>query len=1286
MNRFSDEKLEKLINNLDDIIISNDSVKTTSSEQNKEIIDEIKNENFNKKTQNQYEILQNDAKNSQNLENNDVVELTDTGEKKKEVKWSDEQNEVIDERDKNLLVSASAGSGKTAVMTQRIVNLVYKDRIPILNFLVVTFTHASAMEMKSRIIKKLQEIPQDDFVLEQIDNVATSDISNFHSFYSRLISTYFYEVDTDPTYHIIDDSESNFLKQKAMTKLFEKKQKENDEVFYNVLDMLQVNRSDSGFKNIILELKNYLDTHVDGEKWLYSKLDESYNLNLKDNICANYILKYVCVNAENFSKQSSEFAQKAFEFGCEKYYNYFNDIASSLSAISFSKDFMTNAKNTFEIKIPTIPTITDEKHKFLVNEAKELQASVKNYLSKAKKYFVSTDENEIKNGLVNARKLIENVYKLTKEYSEIYMSLKKDINGLDFNDLERFAYKLLQNDAIRQSLKDKYRYIFVDEYQDVNEIQEKIISMISRDNNRFMVGDLKQNIYAFRLCDPEFFIEKYKQYSGEPNSRVIKLNKNFRSNKYILKFVDKIFSGKMTEKFGGIDYATESIFTAGDSNPDNDKSVYLCYIDTDSEKKKNKEEISNEVYSVKKHNIQTEDLSSKAIVAEAKVVANKIAEIRCECEKNNTEFNYSDFAVLVSARNKEISTFADELKNYSIPVSSDGKINLLEKTYIQEIINFARFVTNSYDDFVLFKVLKSKLFNFSDSEIVKLRKINIRSKFFETIEFLDELEDENLKEKLKKFIQAKVKYKKLAQVMKIKDFVKLVVDEFKLENINYMTDDGEIAIEHINKFISVLPDVSVNEFLIGYSSFAIIIENECGGNNVSIMTIHKSKGIEFKYVFIIDLFREINYKDSVTGKFTFNKDYGVSAYSYDTNSRVISSTIVRETIGIFERKKIAEEQQRLLYVALTRAKNKLFVICSAEGKKLTNKFPPIPAKYSEWFYDVILEQLKLEKENQNSKVETEKESDDNYIIFEHYFIDDFIQDTKKNKKQLLFTEIKVERPQEFAYKYSKSVSAQLKSSISKILKQREMALADANQVLQENVESDYENEIDDVFEKFDSINDDSKFDDKQINNSNSENENLQELSPKDSSENVNFSSEENRNYFAERGTAYHKVLQNIDFSNLENLDYQCEKIKEKFAKNDNDDTIKYVNFNKIKRLLSNDIFKTLKNYNVLKEREFFAKVPLAVVQDFDFSTNLCSDFDSYDTEDEIIMQGAIDLLAVGDNDLIVIDYKTGKFSEEKMEKYKFQLNFYASICKRYFKEKTIKKYICFIDEEKIVEF
>ena len=120
--------------------------------------------------------------------------------------------------------------------------------------------------------------------------------------------------------------------------------------------------------------------------------------------------------------------------------------------------------------------------------------------------------------------------------------------------------------------------------------------------------------------------------------------------------------------------------------------------------------------------------------------------------------------------------------------------------------------------------------------------------------------------------------------------------------------------------------------------------------------------------------------------------------------------------------------------------------------------------------------------------------------------------------------------------------------------------------------------------------------------------------------------------------------------------------------------------------MSNDIFKTLKNYNVLKEREFFAKVPLAVVQDFDFSTNLCSDFDSYDTEDEIIMQGAIDLLAVGDNDLIVIDYKTGKFSEEKMEKYKFQLNFYASICKRYFKEKTIKKYICFIDEEKIVEF
>ena len=1159
---------------------------------------------------------------------NNQGEIIDKSTHQNSTKWTAEQQQVLDisNHDKNMLVSASAGSGKTAVMTQRIVNLVYKLKIPISNFLVVTFTNASAQEMKLRIIKKLKELPQDDFILEQIDSVSTSDISDLHSFYSRLISTYFYEVEIDPSYHIIDEVESYYLKTKAVNNLFERKEKGNDEQYYKIFDCFQQKRNDNKLKQIIFKFKEYLDSHIDGEQWFFETLDKSYSNNLSDNICAKFIVDFVSDMAGDFAKQADDFANKSLEFGADKLYDYFTNIASNLRVFSKDKTYLANAENALDFSLARFPIIKEE-HKFLSDEAHLIHKQIKTGTARFKEYFISSNESELVSSIENSKQLLVSLYNLVKEYSVIYSGLKRDINGLDFNDLEKFAYKILLNQSICKALLSKYKYIFVDEYQDVNGLQEKIISMISAENNRFMVGDLKQSIYGFRLCDPEIFLEKYSQYNIDEKSLVVKLNKNFRSDKKILKFVDKIFSGRMTEKFGGIDYAKESIFSAGDDNLDLANSVNLCYIDTSNDTKK--PIISGEVYSVKNH-INEDDEETVAICAEAKYVANKISEIKADALAKGKKVLNSDFAVLVFTRGVKILEFIETLKSLGVPVSSDEKNNLMEKSYIQEIVNFVKFVINSRDDYLLFKVLKSRLFNFSDDEIIKIRKLTNKLSFFETIKLFEFLEDETLKQKITDFNNQIIKYKNIALMMNIKDFVKLIVDDFKLENINLLRADGETLNEHTQKFISALPSVSVTEFLINYDQFELEVQNECGGDTVQIMTVHKSKGIEFKYVFVINTSKEINY-ESASGKVLFNKNFGVGIKEFNTELRVEKPTIPLSAIMLYEKRKIAEEQQRLLYVALTRAKEKLFVICSAKEKELTMDFPTIPSKYIDWFKPIIYEKLN-------------GESYDFEMNFEHYKLDEFLGKGIIKPKQMLFEDIETEKLEEFSYKHTSSVNIQLKNSISKILKLKnqndnkdniyEAKKQETNTKLSDNDSFD----IDDVYE-------------------------LQEI--KLSDDRINLKN----NYYAERGTAYHKVFESVDFSNLENIDAQLNEIFQKQAELQSEFN-SLVNIDVVKEVLKQPIFSELKNYKVFKEREFFATSSSSIIDE--------------NSNDNIMMQGVIDLFAIGEKDLIVLDYKTGKFSQDKFNDYKFQLDFYSSICERYFPDKKIRKMICFIDENRVI--
>lgn len=1095
--------------------------------------------------------------------------------------WTKEQQAIFDCQDKNILVSASAGSGKTTVMIQKIIDLVLRenDRTPISNFLVVTFTKASAVDMKSKLIEAFSKHQDDEFCLSQIDEVETSDISNLHSFCSRLISTYFYELNVDPSFQVLDGAVSSFLQDKALDRLFEKKERVGDVKFLKLFDIFQRKRQNKPLKNIIKKLNNFLNASLDGKKWFEETLASSYSLDLSHNECARLINFYVSKQTNELAQETEEFAKDCFEIGQDKLYDYFMEVSGQLATVNSHNSFEVNAKNIFEIRLPTAPRLASTVVIKPISDA--LRTKIRKQLENLQKNFISDDIEYLQKGLSETREVVKALFDLVQEFNEIYDEMKHEINALDFNDLEKKALIILKNPQIVEALRKKYRYVFVDEYQDINSVQEEIISIVAGLNNRFMVGDIKQSIYRFRLCDPDIFLDKYENYAKKnQHSELFKLNCNFRSDKKILKFVDLVFSGVMTEDFGGVDYKKDAQFVPGENNLDKENSVNLFYVDTSRQKAKLQS--PRGIYSVKNHQ-QTELEDEEKGVIEARLVAETIAGIIEDVGINN--FNYGDVAVLVGSRNAMVQKFIETLKSFGVKVSSDEKFNLIDKGYIQEILSFVKLACNKNDDITLFKVMKSRLFNFNDDELVKIRLVDKKIRFYECLEHVDALSDEELRLKLEYFKEKLVLFSKFAGVLSIKQFCEKIVEDFALYQINDASEEFVNASYNIDLMIEALPETDVFDFVLNYENFSLEIENECGGDTVSVMTIHKSKGIEFKYVFLINTTNEFNF-ESTYESVICNKNYGVGIDYFDIVKRTQMPTIASSGIKLLEKRKLVEEQQRVLYVALTRAKEKLYVICSKEKDKLSAIAIEHKKCFADWFEPMIVNELR---------------GIHNPLINFVEFKSDDLSDVRCNEKKAFFLKDEdVEEPEWFNYQYGDAKQFKLKTSISKII-------AD-----------------DRVEETF-----------------------------------VGSGSSANR------GTLYHEFLQKIDFKNG-SINDSIEEVAKDFKETE-------INLELIKNLLSLPIFAEISRAkHILKEREFYAK----------FSTDKIKQSNA---SGEFVLQGIIDLVAVFDDYLIVLDYKTGKMNEEKEKDYSFQLQTYSEIAEKVYGKKVARKVLCLIDEQKIIE-
>lgn len=939
-----------------------------------------------------------------------------------QVNWTPSQRDIINARGQNLLVSAGAGSGKTTVMIERIANLILdKDKpTPISKFLIISFTKASASDMKNKLIKKLSEIPTTPYVLEQLDDVLTSDVSNLHSFCARLLKSYFYEVGLDPTFMVLDETQSTALKEKAIAKLFSQKTASGDSEFYELIDIFAKKRKDTGLKDIIFKIHSFMCSLPNKDDWFEQTINTLYDDDLNTNTSAKIINAHMVAESQRIIKEIGEMREECQKAGSQKLVENLNCLESRVLNIRKDQGYWENARRivSFE-RIPNI-SIESKDLEWLKIKVQNFKKTITKRIEKLQEYAVVSDLENVQINLQKTQKIVYMLYKLEKEFVEIFDAMKKEKGGLDFNDLEENTLKVLSNPVILDEIKNKYEYIMVDEYQDINSVQEKILTLLSKDDNRFMVGDVKQSIYRFRLCDPQIFLDKYNKYKNDVSAgTLIRLNENFRSKKTILDFVNAIFIKTMTNDFGGVDYGADAMLVAGSEGQKDEKTRAGILIADTSVSKKQKQDVFD-VYSVKDDD-QSAMLEIKGR-AEGILIADKIATLMTnEWVKDGgtlRRLDFSDITILVPSRTAYLDKIVDTLRAKGIPVSTDVESDCFEDDYVFGLKSFLEVIACQKVDYSLFGALKSKVFDFSANELSEICYGKDTKKFF--YENLLEVEENDLvcektKEKVKNFVNLVNVYREKAKFLSAKDILKQIIKQTNLMPKICFEEESNKTKQKLSKFMATLGNKTVFEYLHDSSISEIKSEAVFEPNAVKVMTIHKSKGLEFKVVFLAMSAREFNL-EGVKSNILISKDIGIGADYYDKVHRYRVPTIAKQAVKLLEARKTLEEQQRLLYVALTRATVFLYVVASTGVDKIKQAMPASPMcfldfmghmisdseKYANCLYNVeITDAYDLVKYDSEKEIvpvvlqNQEIDQDDFDILNKKYEFEDDIQTSMK---------------------------------------------------------------------------------------------------------------------------------------------------------------------------------------------------------------------------------------------------------------------------------------------------
>ena len=1188
--------------------------------------------------------------------------------------WTKEQQDAIYKKDSNILVAAAAGSGKTAVLVERIIQKILNDGVDIDKLLVVTFTNAAASEMRERVLeaiyKKLDEEPENENLQRQVVLLGKSNICTIHSFCLDVIKNNFFEIDLSANFRIAQEEEIELLKQEVLENVFEKLYEEENKEFAKLVNTYTGYRGDEPLKEIVLNIYRFMQSSPFPKEWLLEKVrmfEEKLDSDFAKSAWGEILIK-------NLSEEIIDAVNslKVIRNKLEKYYElekYKLTIESDIEVFKALYDAMQKSWDDAydfakEMKLKSWPIdkkiVMDAK-----DEAKNARDTVKNKLMKIIKETLIYNSEAAYRDILEMHEILDILKDVIFDFDEEFMKKKRERNIIDFNDIEHYALKILvkkdengnySGTDVAKKYREKFEEIAIDEYQDSNQVQEYILKAVSRGNNLFMVGDVKQSIYKFRQACPELFLEKYDRYdlNGNENGLKIQLFKNFRSRENVLEITNEVFKTIMSKALGDIDYTSEEYLNLGASFEENENSLDIAELDIIDLKeddsimawKDDEEEESNEELDSFVNQLEKEQIEAKFVVKRIKELINSKVQVK-DKKLGYRDITYKDIVILLRSTSKLAQVYEKELINADIPVFSDSSNEYLDTIEIQTIISLLKILDNPIDDISLVSVLRSEIGTFDDNEIVEIRLCKKDCSFYDSLLIAKESLSGELKEKVNKFLDNLNLWRKESEYLSLAELIWKIYTDTGFYNYVGLMPNGLLRQANLKMLFERAKEYEKTSFK-GLFNFIMFVERLKTGNSdmssakiigenenvVRIMSIHKSKGLEFPIVFLCSTSKKINMQD-LNSNLLLHQKLGLGPQYINYEKMIEYSTSAKDAIKIITKEEAISEEMRILYVALTRAKEKLIITGTSkdhlkeiEKKKeilkvynsKNGKLNPIILKkyisYLDWIELVLLnsEEMKsLINVNEYSKKDIFTNEEEKEVLIKEEFDFDKEIDFEKYQNEFLWD-----------YKHKIASKLPIKSTVSKI---KEM-----------------QNDGIDFLE----------LTGKDIG--------IAEIVP-------NFMESEERISASRKGTLMHLFLQKLDLKRSYSSE-ELENLKQELiAKNIIlKEEANSINLTKIKNFLNSSLAQMLSSASIIeKEKAFCIKIKAKEV--FEEAT-----------EEEILVQGIIDLYAIlEDGKVLLVDYKTDYvnqgFENELIKKYQNQLKIYSKALEEALDKKVEKVYI-----------
>jgi len=878
------------------------------------------------------------------------------------MKWTNEQQKVIDLRNRNILVSAAAGSGKTAVLVERIIKMVTDKVHPvdIDHLLIVTFTSAAAGEMRERIgnaiEKRLLEDKDDMHLQKQMTLIHSAQITTMHSFCLSIIRNYFNEIDLDPGFRIGDEAELRLMKSDVLSEVLESRYEEAEPNFLHFVESYATGKSDSGLEDMVLKLYDFSMSHPLPNEWLL-KMKKAFCVETIEELTNSLWMKELLSYTRRMAEGALTDNEKAMAL-CEEGngpYMYIDALASDrtfLEKFAACKDYqefesIIQSMDWMRLSTKKDPTVDVGKREL----AKELRNRVKGNIQDIKNQFFFQELDESLSDMKKVKPVVEALVTLALDFADAFAVKKAEKNILDFNDLEHFALKILikneEPTPVAIELRDYYEEILVDEYQDTNFVQETLVSSISKEKcgqpNRFMVGDVKQSIYKFRLARPELFIKKYNKYTTEDSKEQrIDLHQNFRSRGSVLESINRVFELIMHRSLGNIEYDKDAALNHGADFPEIQDGMTggkteVLLLD-------GKEEASD---------------SFSAKEKEAEAIATRIKQFKSEGylvldKEGYRPVDYQDMVILLRSMTGWAEEFVEVLSARGIPAYADTQTGYFSAIEVKTILNFLLIIDNPLQDIPLTAVLRSTIGGFTDEELSLIRINDSQRSMYDSLvsyqkKVVGKKEtyyDENIINKIQRFQTQLNHHRNMVPYTTVYDLLKDIYQTSGYYDYVTLLPAGNVRKGNLDMLLQKALDFEKTSYQ-GLFHFNRYIEKlhqydidfgEAGSGNaknaIRIMSIHKSKGLEFPIVFVGGMGKQFNQQDA-RSRLILHPDMGIGPDYVDYEMRTKTPTLVKKVI---QKQIVLEnlaEELRILYVAMTRAKEKL--ILTGQVKDATKK-------------------------------------------------------------------------------------------------------------------------------------------------------------------------------------------------------------------------------------------------------------------------------------------------------------------------------------------------------------